>query len=619
MAGAAGMNLPVLNGWVGSVVLAIYRVLALVTVVYVLVTLPLEGVDLFRNGPATARYGFFAQRAARGALPVTKLYPVADRAGLRVGDKVVGVGRQTLSAKATRFDLGAKLDALGSAPATLDVRDAVGTERKVVIPPQLHALLLIHLYYGMPLWLFGIIHLFALGAPMLLLLGASFLLYTRRPHDPVAMLLAFSFLALTFSTSSGSWPFIYLGISGLVAAYAISLGTGMLCIAIAAVPEGRLSPVMGTLTLFFATIYGVGSPWTSSLHFERPIVEIAWTSTEYLTFFFATASLLLRYHRSEAVVRQQIKWVMIGVLVAALVFPVTLAATYGKFDAAVPLWGQYLLGMLPFDVFHVAIPMGMLISVLAYRLYDSEAAVTRSAAYVAASIAAVALFAASESVVQTFGQQLVSARLGAFPGTLAAVFTAMMIGPIHARIKRTAERGFRKNLFHMREGLPPLVGDLRETTELKEIAAVVLERVEDGVRPISAAIVWDEETLVTKGVTEADLAAWRTSKTTRPVVALDCDKTDPIFPVRVRLTADGISAEGWMLLGPRPDGSLFGKDERKALTEIADPVARALAIAASREARSAMHEENNRTLRTRLSEVEATLARLVVQKVGSAV
>ena len=205
------MRLPQLDGLVGTVVLALYRVLAVVTAFYVIATLPLEGVDLFRNAPATARYGFSVQRAARGAQPVTKLYPFAEHAGLRQGDKVVGVGPLYLPTNATRFNLGAKLDELKNVPAVLDVLDATGTERQVVVPPHTQALRSIHLFYGMPLWLFGIVHLLALGAPLLLLLGASLLLHTRRPRDPVAMLLAFSFLALTFSTGSGSWPFLYLG------------------------------------------------------------------------------------------------------------------------------------------------------------------------------------------------------------------------------------------------------------------------------------------------------------------------------------------------------------------------------------------------------------------------
>jgi hypothetical protein len=53
--------------------------------------------------------------------------------------------------------------------------------------------------------------------------------------------------------------------------------------------------------------------------------------------------------------------------------------------------------------------------------------------------------------------------------------------------------------------------------------------------------------------------------------------------MRVPLYADGVGLLGWLLLGPRPDGSFFNKEERETLLAIADPMTRALAIAFQRE------------------------------------
>jgi len=49
------------------------------------------------------------------------------------------------------------------------------------------------------------------------------------------------------------------------------------------------------------------------------------------------------------------------------------------------------------------------------------------------------------------------------------------------------------------------------------------------------------------------------------------------------LRANGIGQVGWLLLGPRPDGSFYCKDERETLAVIAEPIARALATAMERE------------------------------------
>ena len=79
-----------------------------------------------------------------------------------------------------------------------------------------------------------------------------------------------------------------------------------------------------------------------------------------------------------------------------------------------------------------------------------------------------------------------------------------------------------------------------------------------------------------------------------------------LFPTRVPLVAESTGRIGWLLLGPRPDGTPVGKDERETLTEIAGPIARAMEIAQARERREA-------ALTAVLASVEA---RLVVLEKG---
>ncbi|MDB5420345.1 MAG: hypothetical protein JWR59_292 [Brevundimonas sp.] len=61
------------------------------------------------------------------------------------------------------------------------------------------------------------------------------------------------------------------------------------------------------------------------------------------------------------------------------------------------------------------------------------------------------------------------------------------------------------------------------------------------------------------------------------------DRRDATWPLRLALPGGG-AAVGWMLLGPRPDGTLPRTDERDALEDIAEPVGRAIRVARRREA-----------------------------------
>ncbi|MEO8547841.1 MAG: hypothetical protein ABI422_05675 [Sphingomicrobium sp.] len=58
---------------------------------------------------------------------------------------------------------------------------------------------------------------------------------------------------------------------------------------------------------------------------------------------------------------------------------------------------------------------------------------------------------------------------------------------------------------------------------------------------------------------------------------------DRRFPVRMALRCPFGTIRGWLLLGPRPDGSLYGKDDLDALAEIASPLRRALLASRHRE------------------------------------
>jgi hypothetical protein len=86
---------------------------------------------------------------------------------------------------------------------------------------------------------------------------------------------------------------------------------------------------------------------------------------------------------------------------------------------------------------------------------------------------------------------------------------------------------------------------------------------------------------------------------------------DPLFPLRLPLVAPDGQAAGWLVLGPHPDGSRFGKEDRKALEELAPPLARALLLAIERSRRENEREAERRSLVERLAQLEQALARVV--------
>ena len=118
--------------------------------------------------------------------------------------------------------------------------------------------------------------------------------------------------------------------------------------------------------------------------------------------------------------------------------------------------------------------------------------------------------------------------------------------------------------------------------------------------------------LAKRDVGSADLEEWIAEHPLGDdIPEFDRDEIDPPLPVRVALDADGCGRVGWLLLGPRPGGSLFSKDEREVLADLADPLARALAIAATRSADAAKREEEVNALRRLISGEVGALRQLI--------
>jgi hypothetical protein len=86
-------------------------------------------------------------------------------------------------------------------------------------------------------------------------------------------------------------------------------------------------------------------------------------------------------------------------------------------------------------------------------------------------------------------------------------------------------------------------------------------------------------------------------------------------PLRVSRDAAPI---GWVLLGPRPDGSFYGKDEQEALAEIARPLARAVRIARIKDEQQRRQDRAIARLNRELADLRRDMARHLAPPSASA-
>ena len=323
------------------------------------------------------------------------------------------------------------------------------------------------------------------------------------------------------------------------------------------------------------------------------VAGLPWQAHQIMSVSFVLAAvgfLLWEFRLLPAgVERQQLRWVLFGFAVGMSFAAISLVCNIvadGDISAPVRLACTIIstvsLGLPP-----VFVTAGLLVSLYKYRLYDAEAVVSRSVAYAALTAILLALFAATEKTIELLGEEIIGESLGVLADVIGAAVATVMVVPLHHRLTGWAERRFQKQLIRLRQDLPALVGDLRELAPASRIAAATLKSVTRGVRSTHAALVVEDEVLGFRAIAARDLEAWRATWQPSPRPGIDADRADPLFPLRLPLEADGHGRVGWLLLGPRPDGSYYGRDERETLLAIADPVARALEIARQRETREA--------------------------------
>lgn len=380
------------------------------------------------------------------------------------------------------------------------------------------------------------------------LLGASAVLFRRRSGDAVAAMIAVAFL-LWVVTASSAW-------AGMDAAPLLAMLDRvrflLFVTAMMLFPSGRFDPawtrwgLAGVALTFLVGLADAIGLAPAGVHIPPAMACAA----------LAVAAMRARFvSLPPGVQRQQIKWVALG-LALGLGF-VAIARIGGLVQPQDALIEAVLAGA--FDIGVTAMALGVLVSLLRYRLYDADAAISRSSAIALMTLTLIGIFAGAEVVIQATSQSLFGDGAGTASSAIAAAVAAAMIAPLHGWVEKWAERRFQPALAAFRQDMPDLLADLRESASLESLGETVLARIERATRASHGALL----------IGNAPVAMRHADKVT--------DDESRLHEVPLEL--DGAGCIGRLVLGPRPDGTRLGRDEREAVEAIGRPLARAIRAA----------------------------------------
>jgi hypothetical protein len=538
--------------------------------------------------------------------------PQAENAGIVPGDKILAIygvrlpNRMPVDEKSLALHandpayitLGNLLYGTDQAQVPITVRDPGGRIRDVtVITGEQHIDAGAKRLGISPKWLSFIDLLHVLAYPFLW--WAAWLLHRRNARDAVSSILSLAVL-LTIGAEQPSSEFLaHVGVPLRLNVAIYDLGNVLLLIGILLFPHGNLS-------------------WRRLLAIALVPLLMFLQGMAYQSYFVccmivAVLSLLrcLRLtHSSEQ--RQQIRWALLGITGYAILRTLSIAADNLKW-AADSFGHQLLVEMgagISFALAVLMLQLGLLIALVRYRLYDAEFVISKSANVALITLGVAAVFAGTADGLKQIVYNYYGHTSSEGPTIFAAALATVLVNPIHERVQRWSQRRFQKNLFLLREDLPEAARDMRETASLGEMLDELLARVDRGVRAVRSAMIVNGCVLRARGLSIEEVENWRSSNFAPDHKADLCEPTDRTFPIRVPLVPSSDKEEpiGFLLVGPRPDGSIPSHDEQKALIEVSESIARAIRTVIKREAHeqqiAALIADNAR----RISELEAMLA-----------
>jgi len=506
--------------------------------------------------------------------------PEAIKLGIKSGDRLVALEGLPLPAKLpyTDADRQAHKDDVsyilydnlvfgtGTAPVSMRLKSRDGHERDISITPgDQHIDAGARRMYIAPAFLKFIDLLHVVTYPFLLV--AAWFLHRRQARDPVSSILSLAIL-LTMGAEMPSADFLmnFAGVPRPIQAFLYDLGNICLLGGILLFPHGKLSRRLVALIAALPILFFLHGDTYRAL---------------FVLFMLSAVLMMVSCLRKagDNELRQQIKWALFGFSGYALFLATSFLCDMIKPQAS-SFATQIILEMiagLSVGLAFLTIQLGLLIALVRYRLYDAEFFISRSATFAAITLILGAIVAGVIQFLGTFIQNTFGSNAGAGAAGIGAAIATVTISPIYERINRWMEQRFQKKLIELKANLPELMRDLRETVTLPELLHEVLMRVRNGVQTVRAAVVVEG---VVKEVSDTDaqeVDAWMGTFNKDPEKKL-CDSHDSVFRIRVPLCAHDQLCLGWLLLGPRPDGTSLRDDERDTLVEIADPIARAIRI-----------------------------------------
>jgi hypothetical protein len=527
--------------------------------------------------PVFARHGLNYLVQYDGDVWVGTL-PQPGKPTIRAEASIVAIDGRPISPHALVAEITRKLESAPGPVVAVDLKQADGTliqlqQRR--LPPEAVAA---WQDSSSDLLLFARVFCALLACAALLI--CALLLALRRPSDPVAMLFALAFTAMAATIDPPLQLWMGLGLSevddGLAAVWFY-----LLLVALATFPDGIFVP------RFYRWLLVLGVPLAIFISLPDGDADV-----QALLGVSALLAMLIgqvrRYRRLQpGIERQQIKWAAFGfvvglVLLLAAFILVALLPEHADDRSAL----SNLAVLVTFSLGMATLPLGLLVALSYFRLWEADTVITRSAAYAVVTLIVGVVWAASADLIKLLVSDFMGRHSEAGATAVSAIVAASVFSPAQSVVLGWTRRRFGGPLDRINNAAQRLKNwGLSETPQ--EIGTRALGLIDEAVHPAAAAIVLD------------------TPRGQELIAASNADGLDdPRLTQRIRLE-DEEGGVGTLLLGRRSDGNRYNRQQLEAVREFLPNLADALRVARSRYSRDAVLQDRLEEMAARLAQLEA--------------
>jgi hypothetical protein len=304
------------------------------------------------------------------------------------------------------------------------------------------------------------------------------IIFWRRPDDRMTFLVSLVLLmywaGITFPYHLLELPRLWEALSAVVAL----IGVAAILLFMYVFPDGHFVPrwarwlALVSIAVFAPTIlfpYSLLSLW------RHPLLNALVSAAVFGAIVLVQA---YRYKRvSDATQRQQTKWVVLGIVAAAV--------GYCMFPVLNLLQGGVLVSLLGYTaalLLLVLLMLSIVVAVLRYRLYDIDLIINRTLVYGTLTALLVAVYVGSVVSLQAALRALTGqeSQLAIVASTL---LIAALFNPLRRRTQAFVDRRFYRSKYDAAKTLSAFNARLRDETDLDALNAELVGVVRETMQP----------------------------------------------------------------------------------------------------------------------------------------